>query len=666
MSAVLEIRGLSIAYGPDEVVRDLSLKIGPGESFGLVGESGSGKSSVANAVVAGLRPPMRTKGQILYHGQDLLQASPDELRALRGSRIGFVQQDPGSSLNPTMRLGKQLLESLEGSGQPKAAQEAEVAQMLRRVGLDNAEAIMGRFPHQISGGQQQRVMIAMALLPRPDLILMDEPTSGLDVTVEAAVIDLIAELQAEMGMSLLFISHNLQLVSKACHRVGVLYAGDLVEEAPAGDIFRTPRHPYAQGLVRCLPGVSPVLEPIRGQVPAPADRGQGCLFATRCDHAVEGVCDRPPAMQHPGPDHRVLCTRMEALPAFGFPAASGTDRSTASRAPAIELRRLVKTYPVSGGGQITVTRDVSLALREAEILGLVGESGSGKSTIAKIIGGYEQATGGVVVLDGEDIGNQPIRKRRKALLQQVQMVFQNPDSTLNPSHRIGWALGRAVRRFEGPIGRKKIDARVRELLELVALPPEVAQRRPRALSGGQRQRVAIARALAANPRVLIADEAVSALDVSVQASIVRLLRDIRRKTGTAILFISHDLALVRQISDRIVVLFGGKVMEIGPAEAVHAPPFHPYTEALLSAEAGTLRQAVAQKADARAATTGCPFASRCPKVMPDLCTVTEPEYQTAAEGHEIYCHIPPAELAAATLPEIAGTEDRPRINAAMK
>ncbi|WP_395677598.1 ABC transporter ATP-binding protein [Inquilinus sp.] len=645
MTPLLQVRNLSLSYGPDEVIRDLSFSIGRGESFGLVGESGSGKSSVANVVVGDLPKLARARGSVLYDGMDLLQASAEQLRALRGRRIGFVQQDPGASLNPTMRIGRQLVEALEDSGLPSSARAERAAEMLARVGLDNPDAIMARYSHQISGGQQQRVMIAMALLPQPDLVLLDEPTSGLDVTVEAAVVRLIGELREAFGTALLFISHNLHLVAKACDRVGVLYAGDLAEEAPAGEVFAAPRHPYTQGLVRCLPGQSPILQPIRGHVPAPAERGAGCLFGSRCDHHAGAQCDDPVAIRDLGDRHRVRCARVDQLPDFAVAAGRPQARAASAGPAAITIRKLRKSYPGSGGELFVANDDIDLEIRQGEILGLVGESGSGKSTLAKIIAGFDVATSGSILIDGVDVAKLPVRRRAARLLRQVQMVFQNPDSTLNPTHTVGWALRRAVRKLEAaPGGGAAVTSRMRALLSLVALRPALSGRRPRALSGGQRQRVAIARALAGQPRVLLADESVSALDVSVQAAIVELLQDVRARTGAAILFISHDLALVRQISDRIVVLFRGKPMEIGSAAQVYARPLHPYTEALLSAGQGLAAGPKAAGAEAAGPSRGCPYAHRCARVVGDICREQAPPYQQVADGHEIYCHIPPAVL----------------------
>lgn len=644
MTPLLELRNLSIRYGRDEIVRNLSFEIRPGESFGLVGESGSGKSSVANAVISDMPHLMHASGEVLFQGHNLLTATPAEMRALRGRRIGFVQQDPGASLNPTMRIGHQLTEALDGSDLTRSARLERAAELLHRVGLHDASGIMQRFPHQLSGGQQQRVMIAMALLPQPELILMDEPTSGLDITVEAAIAELIGDLRRDFGTSFLFISHNLHLVSNSCDRVGVLYAGDLVEQALAREIFARPRHPYTQGLVACLPGQGAPMRPIRGHVPAPWERGAGCLFASRCDHTRAGICDRAQTPQEAETaDHLVLCARQGEVVAprpCDFAARSVTPGASL----ALDLRDLRKSFPLRGGGQFMATKDVSLRLREGEILGVVGESGSGKSTIAKMIAGFETATAGQILIEGEDVAQIRVRSRSPGMLRKIQMVFQNPDSTLNPSHTVGWALRRAIRKLDGT-ARRRLDtaARVTELLRLVALRPEIAARKPRALSGGQRQRVAIARALAAHPRVLLADEAVSALDVSVQASIIELLQDVRATTGTAIVFISHDLALVRQISDRVVVLFNGKPMEIGTSDQIYHGPYHPYTEALLSAAEG---QSTLAMIDAKAAGPGCPFAARCPRSLGDLCRTTAPDYQEADEGHLIYCHIPRAELQA--------------------
>ncbi|PLP55712.1 ABC transporter ATP-binding protein [Mesorhizobium loti] len=646
MTPLLQVENLSLTYGADQVVRDLSFSIGRGESFGLVGESGSGKSSIANVIIGDLPKIASARGSIRYDGIDLLCASAEQLRALRGRRIGFVQQDPGASLNPTMRIGRQLLEALEHGDASIGGRNERVGAMLSRVGFENPGAIMARYPHQISGGQQQRVMIAMALLPQPDLILLDEPTSGLDVTVEAAVIDLIAELRAQFGTSLLFISHNLNLVAKTCDRVGVLYAGDLVEEAPAGKVFDAPRHPYTQGLVKCLPGFSATLQPIRGHVPSPQERGPGCLFASRCAHHLADLCDAPVETVALDRFHKVRCARLGDIPVLSREIGAPQDKVADTAPAAITIRQLRKTYPASGADAFVANDSIDLDIRQGEILGLVGESGSGKSTLAKIIAGFDVATSGSIMVGDTDIARLPVRKRSSALLRQVQMVFQNPDSTLNPSHTIGWALGRAVRKLDTQPGRRSaLTGRVRELLGLVALLPGLAARKPKALSGGQRQRVAIARALAAQPRLLLADECVSALDVSVQAAIIELLQDIRTRTGTAILFISHDLALVRQISDRIVVLFRGKPMEIGSASQVYSLPLHPYTEALLSADEHRSKKVRTGAVPLAAKSVGgCPYAHRCARSIGDICATQPPPYQTVAKGHQIYCHIPVHEL----------------------
>jgi len=669
---LLDVQDLRVAYatraGDVPVIPGLSLRLHAGEALGLVGESGCGKSTVALSIVRYLgRAGRITGGRILFEGRDLATLDGAALRAVRGRRIAMVYQDPMASLNPVMTVGRQLMEvPMIHEGAEAATARARALAMLQEVKLADPEAVMRRYPHQLSGGQQQRIVIAMALITGPALLIMDEPTTGLDVTVEAAVLDLVRELRSRHRSAILFISHNLGSVVRVCDRVGVMYRGEVVEEGSVRQIFTNPRHPYTRGLLDCLPTLGrdkrqAPLVPIPGQVEPALTRPPGCGFAGRCVHVEPGRCTTlpiPAAAVHGEPGHRVGCVRSDEL-------ARWTRRSGAAAAsaaggpgePVIAVHHLTKVYESGrrlrlGGSRPSVraVADVDLAAARGQTLAIVGESGCGKSTLAKVLSGLEVATSGGVRLDGVEVGALAVDGRGPDLKRKLQMVFQNPDSTLNPSHTVGYAIGRALRRLQGGVPAD-LAAGVARLLEVVKLPPAIAARKPRHLSGGEKQRAAIARALAGDPDVIVADEPVSALDVSVQAAIINLLNEIQAARGATLVFISHDLAVVRYLADTVAVMYLGTVAEFGPVERVFAPPYHPYTEALLSAVpvpdpdhavARILLEGPVPRADE--VPRGCPFATRCPRRLGAICDDTPPPVQQLAADHRIACHIPGEEL----------------------
>jgi peptide/nickel transport system ATP-binding protein len=668
---LLDVQDLRVAYatraGEVPVIPGLDFSLRAGEALGLVGESGCGKSTVALSIVRYLgRAGRITGGRILFEGRDLATLDEAALRAIRGRRIAMVYQDPMASLNPVMTVGRQLMEVPmvhEGVGATSA--RARTLAMLCEVRLADPEAVMDRYPHQLSGGQQQRIVIAMALIAEPALLIMDEPTTGLDVTVEAAVLDLVRELRRRHRSAILFISHNLGTVVRVCDRVGVMYRGELVEDGSVRQIFTNPRHPYTRGLLDCLPTLGrdkrqAPLVPIPGQVEPAWARLPGCGFASRCPHVEIGRCTSravPLAPVDGEAGHCVACVRAgelaRSVPRRGGAAAHDAE---APAAPVITAHRLSKSYPTARGlfrsrrGPVSALVDVDLVVARRRTLAVVGESGCGKSTLAKVLSGIEVATAGSVSLDGVEVGAVPVDARNRALKRKLQMVFQNPDSTLNPSHTVGYAIGRALRRLADR-APSDLGAGVARLLEVVKLAPEMAARRPRQLSGGEKQRVAIARALAGDPDVIIADEPVSALDVSVQAAIINLLNEIQAARGATLIFISHDLAVVRYLADHVAVMYLGTVAEFGPVERVFAPPYHPYTEALLSAvpvadpDAGGARillEAPLPRADE--VPRGCPFATRCPRRLGTVCDETPPPVQRLDAEHRIACHIPADEL----------------------
>jgi peptide/nickel transport system ATP-binding protein len=672
---ILELRNVAISYvvraGELKVIPNVSLTLHEGEALGLVGESGCGKSTLAYAIMRYLGGSGRLSGgQILFEGRDMGKMSAAELRQIRGSRMAMVYQDPMSSLNPVIPIGRQLMEvPMTHSNASEAEAKARALEMLGEVKLPDPAAIFDRYPHQLSGGQQQRVVIAMALMAEPSLLVMDEPTTGLDVTVEAAVLDLVATLRRKHNTAIVFISHNLGTVVRVCDRIGVMYAGELVEEGPIAEVFHDPSHPYTRGLLNAIPTLNAdkrnrPLAAIPGQVPPILARPKGCVFAPRCIHVEPGRCTSKPietAFYGESGLHRVKCVRTRELPRHARPNANGNQPAVAAPThddaePVLAVGGLAKAYRqapgVFGGGgyEVHAVDGIDLAAGRGTTLAIVGESGCGKSTFAKVLTGIEQATGGSVRLSGSEIGDTKVEARSETLKRAIQMVFQNPDSTLNPSHSIGYVLSRAIRKLRG-ISGSAARAETEALLKTVNLPEEFAGRKPRQLSGGQKQRVAIARALAGEPELILADEPVSALDVSVQAAIINLLVDIQQKRGATLLFISHDLSVVRYLADHVAVMYLGKVMEFGHVAEVFAPPYHPYTEALMSAvpiaDPDIKRDRIILEGNIPSPSErpkGCPFATRCHRKLGAICDEQAPPEQKTASGHRIACHIPLDEL----------------------
>ena len=686
-SPVLAIEDLAITYrirgGEIDAVTDVSFQIQRGESFGVVGESGCGKSTVAWSVVGFLGANGYVKrGSIQFLGQELVGRRPDELRKLRGNQIAMVYQDPMQALNPSVRLGQQLKEVLTVH-QKVSDQEAEerCLAMLKRVHMPDPGDVMRRYPHQISGGQQQRVVIAMALLNNPALLIMDEPTTALDVTVEAAVLDLIDELRQEFNTAIMYISHNLGVVARVCNRVGVMYAGEMVEVAPVEAIFQDPRHPYTQGLIRCVPRLgadkaSSVLYPIPGRVPPPDQRPTGCLFHPRCDYAQARCQEERPLLRLFAEDHQVRCHFAEEIDMASWQppeevqaaiqahagAPNGAQGSPGSPGEEIilEVEGLRKYYVAQGNSLrdvlglapkrfVRAVDGVGFQVPRRTTLGIVGESGCGKSTLVKTLIGLEGATDGRAEFLGFDL-TVDLSKRPEKLIQELQMVFQNPDSTMNPSYTVGQQIARPLIRFK-TVPREQVQDEVIRLLEAVRLDASYLDRLPRQLSGGEKQRVGIARALASRPDLVLCDEPVSALDVSVQAAVLNLLLAIQQEHGTTMLFIAHDLSVVRFFSDHVAVMYLGQVMEFGPADAIYAPPYHPYTEALLSAvpipDPGARQRRIRLEGSVPSALdppSGCRFHTRCPRrhLLPDngaICAAEVPPWRDVGDGHRIFCHL---------------------------
>jgi len=669
---ILEIDKLSISFFTRlreiPAVMDFSCTVQPGEAMGLVGESGCGKSTVALGVMQDLGVNGRiVGGSIKFKGRDLGEMSDEELRDIRGNEIAMIYQEPMASLNPAMRIGRQLMEVPmihEGISEEQAYSRA--LEVVTDVKLPDPERILRSYPHQLSGGQQQRIVIAMALMSKPALLILDEPTTALDVTVEAAVVELVKDLGKKYGTSMLFISHNLGLVLETCDRICVMYSGEAVETGSIKDVFDKMQHPYTQALFRSipLPGADKNARPLKaipGNFPLPHERPLGCNFGPRCDYFLKGMCDaqeRIAMVDIAGDDrHRSRCLRIDDIDWNAPLLATQSTQKTPPGRVVLRMDKLKKYYEVAanalfGGGDRKVVKaneELTFEAHESETLAIVGESGCGKSTFAKVLMGLETATAGTIVLDNHEIQSTAIENRDTQTIADVQMVFQNPFDTLNPSMTVGRQIMRALEVFN--IGSSDAERRERmlELLDLVKLPRAFADRMPRQLSGGQKQRVGIARAFAGGARIVVADEPVSALDVSVQAAVTDLLMDIQRKNKTTLLFISHDLSIVRYLSDRVMVMYLGHVVELGTTDQVFAPPYHPYTEALLSAvpiaDTKVQKQHIVLEGDIPSAMNpppGCPFQTRCrwkSQVPGGLCERDVPPIRTLANGHQIKCHL---------------------------
>jgi peptide/nickel transport system ATP-binding protein len=655
----IELEGLEVVYrvrGVDRrVLRGVDLTIGQGESYGLVGESGCGKTTAAYALMRALpRNGRVVGGSVRVNGEDLLAMSGAEVRRLRATEISMVYQNPATALNPSIRVGPQVTEAFELLGKATDA-ERRTREILSKVQISDPDRVMRRYPHQLSGGMQQRVVIAMALAKDPTLLILDEPTTGLDATVEAEVLDLVDALRREFQTSVLFISHNLGVIARMCKQVGILYAGRLVEEGPAREIFENPRHPYTVGLLRGIPraGVRKDvqrLDTIPGYLPQLGAHLPACVFVDRCGLAKEICREEEPEFFELGGGRTSRCyfhERVHELPHTASPRAAPVAR-TGGGPIVLEAEHVGKTFRQEGH-DVRALEDVSIVLREGETLGLVGESGSGKTTLARLLLGLsEPDVGSKVELDGAPLAGR-ISKRKADQVRAVQIVFQNPDSALNRRFAVRRIIGRAVDKLLGLKGRTR-DERVRELAESVRFDERLLGAKPVQLSGGLKQRVAIARAFAGEPRVVVCDEPTSALDVSVQAAILNLLADLQSEQGVTYLFISHDLGVVRYLSDQIAVLYLGRVMELGDAATVFDPPHHPYTEALLSAvpnlegEERTRIRLEGEIPSAANPPSGCVFHTRCPRFLGEICVQEEPPLAEAEPGHLMRCHIPVEEL----------------------
>ena len=655
---VLEIKNLNVEYKTltDRIVavKDISLEVGRKEALGIIGESGCGKSTLTYAILDYMPSNGSRSGEVLFMGEDLLKKSPKEMESYRGNRIALVYQNPYSSLNPSLTIGFQLEEVTMFHQKFSRAQAREAAvETLTDLYMGDAAGIIKRYPHQISGGMQQRVCIAMALLCKPDMMILDEPTTALDVTTEAVILDIIAELKEKFNMSLIYISHDIGVVNKVADRIAVMYRGEVVETSSQEAIFNEPQHPYTRALINCMPRAGVVKETVRlntipGYVKRRSAAETGCPFVPRCDKKRPGCEDRYGFTERKS-GHFSACDRAyaEDVPEMPQQKDEGQlpDEGSAPEHRTILQIDEMKRYFGPVGKPIRAVDGVDLTLQSNSVLGVVGESGCGKSTMGHAVSGLTQPTSGTIIFDGTDI-SVSWKKRSPEILREIQLIFQNPGRSLNPSFTLEAIIGRPMKKLLGINSREERKKRIVDILKKVDLGEEYLYRRPRQLSGGEMQRVAVARAFSISPNLLVCDEPTSALDASVQASVLNLLVDLQKETGASYIFISHDLNVINYLSDMIMVMYLGRISEYGKKHEVVGSPCHPYTEALLSAvpdvDPSVKKEPIRLEGsppDPTVKIEGCPFAGRCHRKVGTICDTTPPPRVDFSDTHFSYCHI---------------------------
>ena len=664
---LLEVEDLHVQFvtghGVVRAVEGVSYFVRPGEIVALVGESGCGKSVSALSILRLLAKPAGrvVKGRILFDGRDLLSLSEEEMRAVRGRDIGMVFQEPMTSLNPVLTIGMQVMEPLKiHLHMADGPARARALELMKLVGIPDGERRLNQYPHQLSGGMRQRVMIAIGLACNPKLLIADEPTTALDVTIQQQILELMQDLSRRLGIAMVIITHNLGIVARYADRVNVMYAAEIVERGTADDIFSRPRHPYTLGLLRSVPRLDrprgPRLATIEGLPPNLLEPPSGCRFAARCPYALP-FCKETPVLAEMAAGHEVRCLRAEDI-ASGVaaapvePATSPPPEPPADAPALLSVRALTKEFTIGGGfaalggaGHVVhAVTGVSFEIKPGETLGLVGESGCGKTTVGRMILRLEDPTSGGLGFDGQDLAGAE-GAALQALRTRIQVIFQDPYSSLNPRMTIGQVIAEPLLVYKKQPTRKAARARVEELLTQVGLYPYMADRYPHQLSGGQRQRVGIARALALDPEFIVCDEPVSALDVSIQGQIINLLEDLQQRLGLTYLFIAHDLAVVRHISHKVVVMYLGRVVEMADRDSLYSAPLHPYTQALL--EAAPVPDAALERARPRrvlggelpsalAPPQGCVFHTRCPHASAE-CRAEIPQLRAIQPGHWAAC-----------------------------
>jgi len=640
-------------------VEGVSFTVKRGEVVAIVGESGSGKSVTALSVMRLLprRSALVPQGRVLFEGRDLLQLDDESMREIRGRHISMIFQEPMTSLNPVLSIGLQITEPLQiHLGMDEAAARARAVELMKLVGIPDAERRLDQYPHQFSGGMRQRVMIAIGLACNPKLIIADEPTTALDVTIQAQILELMKDLSRRLNIALIIITHNLGVVARYADRVIVMYGGRLVEQGAAEAVFHRPRHPYTMGLLRSVPRLDRPrgmkLETIEGLPPNLANAPPGCRFAPRCPYKI-AACEVEPPLNPTDTGGLSRCVRVQEIAegriTWTAVASAGRIAAENQASPLLSVRGLTKHFPVKVGLRgkkafVRAVEDVSFDIYPGETLGLVGESGCGKTTVGRLILRLEDATSGEIQFEGRDLAAAS-QGDLQAVRRKVQVIFQDPYSSLNPRMTVGQIIAEPLHVHRIMDDSAKQKARVSQLLNQVGLRSELAERYPHQLSGGQRQRVGIARALAMEPSFIVCDEAVSALDVSIQGQIINLLEDLQRELGVAYLFIAHDLAVVRHISMRVVVMYLGRVMEIADRDTIYREPLHPYTKLLLDAapvpdptieKSRAPRLIQGELPSPLAPPSGCVFHTRCPMASAE-CKAAIPAVREIKPGHFAAC-----------------------------
>ena len=672
---LLEVEDLRVSFFSEgqevRAVDGISYDLRRGEVLGIVGESGSGKSVSALSLMRLIdSPPGKILGgKILFDGEDVLSMSTTELRNLRGNDIAMIFQEPLTALNPVYTVGDQIMEPLMLHQRLTKQQARERAiELLRQVGVPSPEERVKSYPHEMSGGMRQRAMIAMALSCGPKLLIADEPTTALDVSIQAQILDLMRELQRESHTSMMFITHDLAVVNEMCDRVNVMYSGRIVEQGTTYQLFSDPKHPYSWGLFDSIPRIEDErgvrLTPIKGQPPNLARMPRGCKFNPRCPYAFDRCFEEEPPLIPLASGQTVRCwlydnsDRPELDPEVQAKAqrieierGAAVESTMDLSQPILEVQHLKKYFPITKGvfqrtvGYVQAVDDITFTLHRGETLGLVGESGCGKSTAGRTILRLLDPTGGVVRFGGQDLAH-IAGKELKEMRRRMQIIFQDPFSSLNPRRTVGSILAQPLK-LHNIVPSNEVGDRVAQLLERVGLNPTHAERYPHEFSGGQRQRIGIARAISVNPDFIVADEPVSALDVSIQAQIINLMQDLQHELGLSYIFIAHDLSVVRSVSDRVAVMYLGQIVELGENAQIYDDPLHPYTRALLSAvptidpQKARQRSRIVLEGDVPSPInppSGCRFHTRCPYAF-DACSKVEPLLLEVGDGHQVRCHL---------------------------
>tara|TARA_E500000075_G_scaffold134942_1_gene153448 strand:+ start:1891 stop:3924 length:2034 start_codon:yes stop_codon:yes gene_type:complete len=663
-NAVQKINNLTIGFQSQKgeqisILKNISTSINEGETVGIVGESGSGKSTLALAMMGYVKQGLFTiSGECMFHSNNLLEMSNKELENIRGRKIAMIPQNAGQSLTPNLKIGYQIDEALRLHTDLKQSERDEkISELLNKVRLPSPETMAQRYPHELSGGQQQRVAVAMALAGSPELLLLDEPTTGLDVTTQAHVLELLNLIAKDTGTSMVYVSHDLGAIAQVSDRVIVMYSGEIVLDGPVRSILKNPIHPYTFGLLKSIPKLtSPGLpNSMSGSQPQPGSIKNGCSFYERCEFADDNCKANSPILEFiENLNTSVRCFKHNELLNLNKSDSQYVKsiKNKILKNEILDLSNVSISYAKQKfleqllnkiNDDNPTVKDININIDKGETLALVGESGSGKSTILKSIAGLLKTKDGNIKFDKDKILSNDLRQRDSTFLRAIQLIFQNPDESLNPNHTVEEIISQPLRLYFGLKGQD-LKEKIIEVLDKVRLGEFYLTRYPRQLSGGEKQRVAVARAFAAKPDIILCDEVTSALDVSVQAAVLNLLQELKEDFGTTYIFVSHDLAVVRAISDRVAVLYQGRLCEIGPSKNVYKFPSHPYTEVLLGAvlepDPDIKPKLVAEDiVEEKPPENGCSFQGRCPRILGDICKNEVPPWQTCENGNSIRCHI---------------------------